>query len=98
MLFKCYKERLGHDEGFIAAALLFECFGSEVSKVLYDTRGDNLNSLTEVDLFSQIELCCVSKKTQQASVMVLFRTKQEAGQNTQVFPSFSKSDSKAMWI
>ena len=94
MLFKRYKERLGHDEGSNAAALLFECLSPEVSKILYDTCGDSLKNLTEVDLFSQIRLCCVSKKTRQASVMELFRTKQEAGQNIQSFLASLKAKAR----
>ena len=94
MLYTHYKQRLVHSEEDDTAPLLFECLNPEVTKILHDACGDSLKGLGEKDLFVQIKTCCVLKRTRQAIVMELFRTKQEPGQNVQTFLATLKAKSR----
>ena len=77
-----------------AANHLLECLSPEVYRVLFDTYGDAVNDMTEVDLTANIEHLVVRKRNKLAQVMELMAAKQDSGQKILGFLSQLKSKAR----
>ena len=91
-LFDQFKSRLEDDQD--GAALLRECLGPDISRILYSNFGAALSTFTEEDIKTNIAKHCVTQQTTQARATELHRLKQEPGQNVATFLATLKSKAR----
>lgn len=87
--FKSIKSRLEDDQD--GAALLRECLGPDISRILYSNFGSAFSTFTEEDIKINIAKHCVTQQTTQARATELYKLKQEPGQNVATFLATLKS-------
>ena len=86
---KSIKSRLEDDQD--GAALLRECLGPDISRILYSNFGSAFSTFTEEDIKINIAKHCVTQQTTQARATELYKLKQEPGQNVATFLATLKS-------